>query len=57
MCGGSAAQQFRWEGLVLTRGLYVDIVERAECVTVEWGPLDYSDDKREWIKYLPIEVA
>ena len=39
MCDGSSCQQFGWKGLRLTRGLYVDIVERAESAVIEWEPL------------------
>lgn len=42
-CPANQAQQYRWEGLYLDRGLYVDIVEKADFVTVEWESVGYPD--------------
>lgn len=42
LCGANSSIQFRWTGLKLTRGLYVDIVEKADYVTVEWEPVGYG---------------
>lgn len=39
LCGGNLSLHFKWSGLELSRGLYVDIVEKADYITVEWEPL------------------
>jgi len=57
MCGVKSCQQYRWTGLKLTRGLYVDIVERAESAVVEWEPVGYSEKGREWVKALRESVS
>lgn len=38
-CPGNQAVQYHWDGLELTKGLYIDIVEKADYVTVEWEPI------------------
>ena len=38
LCGANNAIQFRWLGLEMQHGLYVDFVEKADYVTVEWQP-------------------
>jgi putative NADPH-quinone reductase len=38
LTAGNNARHFHWKGLKLHRGLYVDIVEKADYVTVEWEP-------------------
>lgn len=45
LCGGNLSMCFRWTGLELTRGLYVDIVEKADYVTVEWEPVGYEKEQ------------
>lgn len=42
LCPANDSQSFHWNGLELTRGLYVDIVEKADYVTVEWEPVGYE---------------
>lgn len=37
-CPANSSTQYRWQGLELEKGLYVDIVEKADYVTVEWLP-------------------
>lgn len=39
LLNGDGSCQFRWEGLELQRGLYVDIYNKVDYVTVEWEPL------------------
>ena len=39
LCPDDQSVQFTFAGLELRRGLYVDIVEKVTCVTVEWQPL------------------
>lgn len=41
LTGGNNARHFHWKRLELSRGLYVDIVEKADYVTVEWEPVGY----------------
>lgn len=38
------ARHFHWKGLELDYGLYVDIVEKADYVTVEWEPIRSEGD-------------
>lgn len=45
LCEGNLSHVFRWAGLELTRGLYVDIVEKADYVTVEWEPMGYEKEQ------------
>lgn len=40
LCSGNDSYHFRWQGLELQRGLYVDFVEKADYVTVEWEPME-----------------
>lgn len=40
LCSANQAKMFSWTGLELQRGLYVDIVEKADYITVEWEPLE-----------------
>lgn len=42
LCEGNNSKSFHWKGLELSRGLYVDIVEKADYVTVEWEPVGYE---------------
>lgn len=37
-CPANQSVQYGWSGLELSRGLYIDIVEKADYVTVEWEP-------------------
>lgn len=39
LCGAKETKQFSWKGLELTRGLFVDNVEKIEYITIEWEPL------------------
>lgn len=39
LCPANQSVQFNWHGLYLDRGLYVDIVEKADYITVEWKPI------------------
>lgn len=39
LTAGNNARHFHWKGLELSRGLYVDIVEKADYVTIEWEPV------------------
>jgi len=52
LCPANSSMVFRWKGLELSRGLYVDIVEKADYVTVEWSPVGYPKDKPEWFEAL-----
>lgn len=36
LCPSNQSKQFHWQGLELLRGLYVDIVEKADYVLVEF---------------------
>ena len=38
LSGGNNSRHFHWRGLPLDRGLYIDIVEKADYVTIEWDP-------------------
>jgi len=38
LCPSNETVQFRWEGLYFDRGLYLDFVEKADYVLVEWEP-------------------
>lgn len=38
LCSANQSKVFRWEGLELQRGLFVDFVEKADYVTIEWEP-------------------
>lgn len=42
-CSGNAGQQYSWKGLELQRGLYVEMVEKADFVTIEWEPLELKE--------------
>jgi len=42
LCGANLSKSFHWKGLELSRGLYIDIVEKADYVTVEWEPVGYE---------------
>jgi len=50
--GVKESKQYRWKGLSLSRGLYVDIDDKTDMVTVEWEPVGYSGEDREWVKVL-----
>jgi hypothetical protein len=52
LCAANLSIHFRWKGLVLTRGLYVDIVEKADYVTVEWEPLPRGGEQKDWLELL-----
>lgn len=41
LTAGNNARHFHWKGLELSRGLYIDIVEKADYVTVEWETVGY----------------
>jgi len=41
LCASNLSKSFHWKGLELSRGLYVDIVEKADYITVEWEPVGY----------------
>lgn len=41
-CGANDAKQYGWQGLELSRGLFVEFVEKADFVTVEWEPVGYK---------------
>jgi len=44
--------QVRFRGLYLTRGLYVDVGSNVTCVIVEWSPVGYASEQRDWLKAL-----
>lgn len=41
LSAGNNSRHFHWKGLELGRGLYIEIVEKADYVTVEWDPVGY----------------
>lgn len=51
LCSGNLSKSFHWKGLELSRGLYVDIVEKADYVTVEWEPVGYPRKGESTIEY------
>lgn len=40
-CGANSSAQYRWEGLPLSRGLYVSFDNHTDRCTVEWEPVGY----------------
>ncbi len=48
---GNNSRHFHWKGLELSRGLYIDIVEKADYVTVEWEPVGYPKGERHEVEY------
>lgn len=38
-CPANQGIQYHWSGLEMRKGLYIDIVEKADYITVEWEPL------------------
>lgn len=57
LCSANQSKQFRWEGLPLDRGLYIDIVEKADYVTVEWEPVGYRKRKGSKTEYTILPAA
>lgn len=39
MVGAKQSKHYRWSGLELTRGLFVDIDDKTDMVTIEWAPV------------------
>jgi hypothetical protein len=56
LCEGNLSMAFRWKGLELSRGLYVDIVEKADYVTVEWEPVGYPQKSEEFVEYATVSA-
>jgi hypothetical protein len=50
--GAKESKQYHWKGLRLSRGLFVDIDDKTDMVTVEWEPIGYSEPESEWLKHL-----
>lgn len=54
--GSNDTIQFRWEGLEFDRGLYVNIVERTDDLTIEWEPIWEPPEGKSVVEYI-IESA
>ncbi len=39
--GAKTAHKYNWKGLELSRGLYIDVDDKTDKVTVEWDPVGY----------------
>jgi len=42
MVGTKESKLYCWKGLELSRGLFVDIDDKTDMITVEWEPVGYS---------------
>lgn len=45
-------EQYRWEGLELDRGLYIEFVSTIEWATVEWEPVGYPKGEKSVVDYI-----
>lgn len=44
MVGRESTEQFSWKGLKLSRGLYVNLDDKTDMVTVEWENVAVEDE-------------
>lgn len=38
LCPANSTKRVQFKGLELHRGLYMELVEKADYITIEWGP-------------------
>jgi hypothetical protein len=54
--GTKESKQYHWKGLELSRGLYIDMDDKTDMVTVEWEPVGYPQRSEGFVEYATVSA-